>query len=173
MTLKLALSVVAAALAFTSAAAAQEEQWTISNDGSIIESFDLNASAGRFQHFISFQTYTFNIVNDTFGNGGVEVDHNYPNYYFPNGSYIISTTGSNSDNVKSYIITSSIFDSVATRTLVPGDIYSIGGGDTLSVSAVSEAPEPSTWALMILGTGMAGAMLRYGRHRQASTKEAN
>ena len=35
--------------------------------------------------------------------------------------------------------------------------------------AVSAAPEPSTWALMITGVGLSGVMLRFGRRRGAPT----
>jgi hypothetical protein len=38
---------------------------------------------------------------------------------------------------------------------------------TLTVEAVTPAPEPSMWALMIAGVAMIGGMLRFGRPREA------
>ena len=49
-------------------------------------------------------------------------------------------------------------------SFTPTAAYSSGSYDgTVEFTAVSAAPEPSTWALMIAGVAMIGAMLRYGR----------
>jgi hypothetical protein len=40
-----------------------------------------------------------------------------------------------------------------------GSLYQNKVGETI-VSAVSAAPEPSTWLLMIAGVGLAGCVLR-------------
>jgi hypothetical protein len=40
------------------------------------------------------------------------------------------------------------------------------GGVSLNIEAVSAAPEPSSWTLMIAGTGLVGAMLRRRRRGQ-------
>ena len=48
----------------------------------------------------------------------------------------------------------------------------VPGGDvgkyTVSATAsVSAAPEPGTWALMIVGVGLVGGMIRYSRRADA------
>ena len=48
-------------------------------------------------------------------------------------------------------------------------ITSVGNTSTfLENATVSAAPEPSIWAMMIAGVAMVGAMLRFGRRREAS-----
>ena len=78
------------------------------------------------------------------------------------------------------IATSGIFDpmtmvtpTVAGRDLAPGDYYiksdvvvpsgSMGSYTVTATTQVSAAPEPGTWALMLLGLGLVGFSLRTAR----------
>lgn len=80
------------------------------------------------------------------------------------------------------IATSGIFDpmtmatpTVAGRDLAPGDYYiqsnvvvpqgSQGSYTVTATTQVSAAPEPGTWALMVLGLGLAGLTLRTARRQ--------
>jgi hypothetical protein len=54
---------------------------------------------------------------------------------------------------------------VRTGFVVPRDRYA--SFDV--VGTISAAPEPATWALMFLGVGFVGAMLRYGRKDAGQT----
>lgn len=68
----------------------------------------------------------------------------------------------------------------ASRTSIGGGLHNLvvngtsGGGasfaGTVSVSPVSPIPEPSTWALMLLGFGVVGYSLRRRRQRAKVTK---
>jgi len=186
MSLKLALSALVATLALSSAAAAQEEQFTISNaQGAVVESFDLDASSGSavvYGNQIG-NDLLFAISNDNLGNTSVDFEsiytHNTPN----SSNTLIYLSSALSE---SYTTTTSIFSSGSTLNVTPGDTYaftnnpltSAPNGYTLAVSAVSSVspvstvPEPSAWALTIVGLGMAGAMLRRQRRRQTAAVSA-
>jgi hypothetical protein len=41
----------------------------------------------------------------------------------------------------------------------------VSGASTLQISAVSAAPEPAAWAMMMVGFGLIGGAIRYRRRK--------
>ena len=50
----------------------------------------------------------------------------------------------------------------------------LGGDATLTITSVTDAvPEPSTWMMMLVGFGLLGGAMRYGRKANAGTQTAS
>jgi len=67
-------------------------------------------------------------------------------------------TGGNSGNIDGSVVGNNVFQNAngeIHNNYFQGDLSSVGGG-----SVVSTAPEPSTWAMLLLGFGLVGAVLR-------------
>jgi len=86
----------------------------------------------------------------------------------------ITTSGPNGTALTEAPLTEPAVDDLgsATFNVTPGQIYllevtgPVGAGFVANVSSVvSAAPEPSAWALMMLGVGAIGLMMRRNRQR--------
>jgi hypothetical protein len=78
---------------------------------------------------------------------------------------VVTETGSEGVTPRPWIVTASGGETFTLRVLDHTNQSRVGnlGGVSLSINQVAPVPEPTTWALMILGFGSAGAMLRRRR----------
>ncbi len=147
MKLKVVMAAAAVAglcIAAPAAAAVHEELFVVagtsSDNGSFMTSLTPSSySAGIFGFTIEKATGAF--AGDT--SIGVPYEPSFPyTLNFSNGGTLVVASQVNSTT------------------------YDISGGGTLTETGV---PEPTSWALMIVGVGMAGAGMRSARRRRASS----
>jgi hypothetical protein len=136
--------------------------------GTSLDVGDIGAasSAGEFQlstlGLSGVNNYFFQVQSDVTGASSFLSDFN------PNGSVSSSILG-----VSGSGLTSNAASPISTSfNLTPGTVYDLqvsgaaGTSFIANVQAVSAAPEPATWALMVLGIGAIGVAMR--RSRQAA-----
>ena len=117
------------------------------------------ADALTIQFSVPVTDATFSINSDV---SGVRI------YSFLNGSFVDSLT-TNTDFTESNNYYGFVNSSFNYLVIDPGSISNFFDIDNLSYGAPSSAPEPSTWALMIMGVGLAGVFVRFGRRQEEST----
>ncbi len=141
--------------------------YTITTDGALgylaaRDLLDYSVTVANVSGYLAPGSNSFNKSNSSFGNTGeldftsssIELDpgNRAGNAYFdgPDGGGLFLDP--NSTYVLQYVENGQSEDAT-------------GLGNSTFASAVSAAPEPSTWALMIAGVAMIGGMLRFGRRR--------
>jgi len=172
MKLRMACLVLIAAAGVAAAAHAQELQFTVdwgTDDAGVVEIFDVNASipgtpsAASESFFGAYQDIDFAITNDNLGNAVLQVGDDVDSNWFSTGTsdydafYLTETS---TDVVSNPFYNGSSLYLQAS----PGETVYADDGTQFSISAVSVAPEPSTWALMMAGIGGIGMILRRSRN---------
>jgi hypothetical protein len=177
---RIRLAVGAAALA-TMIAAGQSSQaaivnWTLS-DG---EFSDGGAFAGTFTFDTGTDSITAWDITTTgpgrasmhYGPGGdlltfnSATDNGGPNFFFED---LFNSAGFNLSNL-SLSVPGTVTNLIGSEGFVSlgfiHDVHLVTGGEAVGVLA-GGVPEPATWAMMILGAGLAGASLRRNRRAVA------
>lgn len=161
-----AAAVAAAMLAGASAAsAAQFETWsTVNADGSFTGNFgDTGITTSTFSDTFDFTlptgTSSFT-VNSTFTNNPAN-DINFTNVTFNGQAFAILSTGQNEFRALNGV---DVTAGGVQHLVVSGTSGGSGSYDgVISFSPLAAVPEPAAWALMIMGFGGVGAMVRARR----------
>ncbi|SHK60939.1 PEP-CTERM protein-sorting domain-containing protein [Bradyrhizobium lablabi] len=159
----LAGAALATATLMTSVAQAEILNFTIDwgGVGGTVETFNLNTSAGVVDAAGTPPYVLFSITNDNLGNNGIFFGDSSVSGWFGTGPVvggIVSQTHSDYANPAFYTGSGLSINAYAGETLTA---YS---GSIVTISAV---PEPSTWAMMILGFAGLGFMA-YRRKSKAA-----
>lgn len=144
--------------------------------------FTSNATAGDPAFTDAWNTFTAVSYDLPYGGGGgsnlaielliagIADDNRGPWTVFLNGSAIGQLTTNNDVNAFQEV---RLFDFLIDPALLSANnvvSFTADGGDGFSVDYVAlvapGVPEPSTWAMMIMGLGAAGVALRRRRHRR-------
>jgi hypothetical protein len=145
--------------------------------------YDANGSGGLPGALVtsgsSVVTSTSSLGSDASGQYDVTTGtFSLPSVDLTSGSYYLAIQGVSSSFYN--FLAEGTSSSGAAETIDGGLTFTSGYGQTPSLASVavsisgtpvSAAPEPSTWALMILGLGLVGSTLRLGR-RQGKTAAA-
>ena len=164
MKLKALLAGVALAAATLMTSVAQAEILNFAIDwggpGGAVETFQLNTLAGGVDGSGTPPYVFFSITNDNFGNNGIFFGDSSAGGWFgtgPTAGNVVSETDSDYLNPALYADNGFNINAVAGETLTGRN------GSIVTISAA--VPEPSTWAMMILGFAGIGAMT-YRRRKQ-------
>jgi len=147
---------MAGGLAFgASAANAQIEQYTITGpDSAYTGSFEFNLDS------LPISTSS-NIFYSAFDGTGNYAGINEISLSPLEGTFTLF----DSSNNLSYTVDSS---SIAAT----GKLDIVGSSDVISAAAVSAAPEPGVWVLLIAGVAMVGSLLRFSNKQQGALSVA-
>jgi len=159
--LSLLAAILAGSMMLAPAAHAVELVGTWSYGGSVDDTFDIQSNGGVNDSIFGSDYINFTITNDAMGfNAATFADSN-----------VVGTNGGLGYNLPQYGTVAQfwgdefspvIYDGSPPSTFnIRAGTYVGGGGDTLTFT--SAAPEPATWAMMLLGIGGVGAALRSRR----------
>ena len=170
--MKIIKSLLAGTAALTVLAAAPASaavlNFKITNDGGLIDSFDLDTDAG-IQNSISNYVF-FSITNSLAGNNAAyfgTADAPFGAYNFGVGVKRAGEDSVSPSYDDAFTANQPLYTGGLTLNITASDLATAGGyvvptanGATVTISAV---PEPATWALMLLGFGMVAGAARYRR----------
>ncbi len=125
------------------------------------ETFDLDSATGMYDSFGGY--IYFDTTNDTAGNNGAFLGNASTSGNFGTGTLNTAGNpgyGSVVTAFSDYVAVPFYGDSGTTLEAAPGEVIPTSFGNTVTISAVSAAPEPSAWAMMLLGIGAIGLALR-------------
>ena len=176
-----ALSATASGLEQTSATFASAASGTVDLAG--ITSATVNDATSTGEAYSEGQSSTYSFSVDTRSKFDLTYVYNesftdpyfYNSIYFANTSdgstvYSASPAGQNTSGALSFFLNPGSYN-FNVYTQVGDDAYASGGLDAFGnheeyyTFNISAAPEPSSWALMIAGLGVAGLALRHTRRR--------
>jgi PEP-CTERM motif len=156
MKLKALLTGAALAVATLMTSAAQAEILNFTIDwggaGGTVETFQLDSLAGGPDAFGTPPYVLFSITNDNLGNNGIFFGDISANGWFgtgPTGAGFVNQTRQDFASPAFYADNGSSITAFAGETLIARN------GSIVTIAAV---PEPSTWAMMILGFAGIGFM---------------
>ncbi len=167
----LAASLAATLLAGGSASAAQMISFTPPEaDGSFTGMFgNMNVDPGAFT-----DTYTFNLptgvagytISSIFNNMAATNNIDFTSVAFNGTPFSIGSTG----NVE-FRFLQDAHTTAGSQTLV---VSGVSGGNgtydgTIAFARLTAVPEPASWAMMMMGFGGLGAMMRTNRRRAAAS----
>jgi hypothetical protein len=157
-----ALAVIAAA--WVGAAQASTLDFTVAGKGTTASpdvSFDLSSNPS----VVDATSGSFTIDNVEGTLNGAAFDFAYVSFFTTadGGGFTTPPFNVNYTSAKQLFSGSTSDPTFSTGTVALTDDYSVKK-ETLTVSTVSSAPEPATWALMFAGVGLIGATLRKRRN---------
>jgi len=176
---KLALSLVAAALAASGASTAEAAQFHFTISGGYTAAFDLDDSA--LPDYYNSTSFEFHNVGGSFAGTG-------PNGVSPASTSVASLVqfyssaygggiGISADNLSRFVEDGAQLYSGSTSapSFVPGTYILAANTSyrtaasvlTISQAVTGAVPEPASWAFMVLGCGAVGGMLRRSKVRAA------
>ncbi len=170
--LRFGFLLIVSTLSLSAAARATELKFTVDygiDDPGVIETFYVNTSVPGILSDISAQYYdgtshdiNLAITDDSLGNTLLQVGDTFDSEYFATGT----------SDYSAFFTSPTYTGNLADAFYVDGNLYLQANagqvetgidGTTITVSSV---PEPSSWTMLILGTGAIGAVLR--RRRQGA-----